>query len=384
MKVSDFDYDLPPEFIAQSPASPRDSSRLLHLDRATGRIGHFRFTDIVRLLNPKDVLVMNNTRVIPARLAARKAATGGKVEILLLRRLTATRWKTLIRGRNIREGLRLELDEGSISCQCIRGLGRGQHVIEFDRAIDERLQGLGEIPLPPYIQSRSAAAKRSVLLTQKCKPSRSLSDAVYINNTLEESEKYQTVYSAVDGSAAAPTAGLHFTPELMTNLQNFGVKLAYCTLHIGLDTFQPVAVDDVSEHVIHSEFASLDAEAAGIINGAIASGQRVIAVGTTSARTLESAARARNRDENTIQDHNSFDSGKTLVAPMSGDTDLFIVPGFNWRVVDAMITNFHLPRSTLLMMLSAFAGREAILDAYEIAKEEAYRFYSFGDAMFVT
>ncbi|MCY4069944.1 MAG: tRNA preQ1(34) S-adenosylmethionine ribosyltransferase-isomerase QueA [Chloroflexi bacterium] len=355
MKVSEFDYDLPPEFIAQSPASPRDSSRLLHLDRATGRIGHFRFNDIVRLLNPKDVLVMNNTRVIPARLAARKAATGGVVEILLLRRLTATRWKALIRGRNIREGLRLELDKGSISCKCIGGLGRGQHVIEFDRAIDERLRGLGDIPLPPYIQK-----------------------------TLDESEKYQTVYSAVDGSAAAPTAGLHFTPELMADLQDLGVKLAYCTLHIGLDTFQPVAVDDVSDHVIHSEFATLDAEAAGIVNGAIASGHRVIAVGTTSARTLESAARSRNRDDNTGQDQFLSDSGKCLVAPMSGDTDLFIVPGFNWRIVDAMITNFHLPRSTLLMMLSAFAGRETILDAYEIAKEEAYRFYSFGDAMFVT
>ncbi|MCY4018407.1 MAG: tRNA preQ1(34) S-adenosylmethionine ribosyltransferase-isomerase QueA [Chloroflexi bacterium] len=355
MKVSDFDYDLPPEFIAQSPARPRDSSRLLHLNRATGRIDHYRFNDIVRLVKPNDVLVMNNTRVIPARLAARKAATGGVVEILLLRRLTETRWNALIRGRNIREGLCLELDKGAIFCKCIQGLRRGQHVIEFDRSIDERLQDLGEIPLPPYIRG-----------------------------ALDESGKYQTVYSAVDGSAAAPTAGLHFTSELMANLQSFGVKLAYCTLHIGLDTFQPVTVDDVSDHVIHSEFASLDAEAAGIINGAIESGHRVIAVGTTSARTLESAARLRNRDDNIGQDHNPLDSGKNLVAPMSGNTDLFIVPGFNWRIVDAMITNFHLPRSTLLMMLSAFAGREAILDAYEIAKEEAYRFYSFGDAMFVT
>ncbi len=355
MKVSEFDYDLPPEFIAQKPANPRDSSRLLHLDRATGNIAHFRFNDIVRLLNPEDVLVMNNTRVIPARLAARKAATGGKVEILLLRRLTATRWKALIRGRNIRESQRFELDKGSISCKTIHGLQRGQHVIEFDRAIDDRLHGLGDIPLPPYIQ-----------------------------RTLDESEKYQTVYSAVDGSAAAPTAGLHFTPELMANLQNFGVKLAYCTLHIGLDTFQPVAVDEVSDHVIHSEFASLDAGAAGIINSAIESGRRVISVGTTSARTLESAARSRNQDDNIGHDRHSCDSGKSLVAPISGDTDLFIVPGFNWRVVDAMITNFHLPRSTLLMMLSAFAGREVILKAYEIAKEEAYRFYSFGDAMFVT
>ena len=261
------------------------------------------FHDIVRLLNPNDVLVMNNTRVIPARLAARKAITGGKVEILLLRRLTATHWKALIRGRNIREGLRFELDNGSVSCKCIRAMQRGQHVLEFDRAIDERLHGMGDIPLPPYIQT-----------------------------ALDESEKYQTVYSAVDGSAAAPTAGLHFTPELMANLRNLGIKLAYCTLHIGLDTFQPVAVDDVSDHVIHSEFASLGAEAAGTINSAIASGHRIIAVGTTSARTLESAARARDREEFIGQDHNSIDCGKSLVAPISGDTDLFIVPGYDWRV----------------------------------------------------
>lgn len=355
MKVSEFDYDLPAEFIAQCLASPRDSSRLLHLDRATGAIGHFCFKDIARLLKPGDVLVMNNTRVIPARLAARKAATGGKVEILLLRRLTATRWKALIRGRNIREGLRLELDKASISCKCIRALQRGRHIIEFDRPIHERLHGLGDIPLPPYIQK-----------------------------TLEKPEHYQTVYSAVEGSAAAPTAGLHFTPELLANLQNMGVKLAYCTLHIGLDTFLPVTVDEVADHVIHSEFASLGAEAAGIINGAIARSQRVIAVGTTSARTLESAARMRRRGESATHDQNAFHAGKSLVAPMSADTDLFIVPGYDWRIVDAMITNFHLPRSSLLMMLSAFAGREAILGAYEIAKEKGYRFYSFGDAMFIS
>lgn len=355
MKVSDFDYHLPPELIAQQPASPRDSSRLLHLDRTTGDIGHFRFSEIACLLKPNDVLVMNNSRVIPARLAARKAATGGKAEILLLRRLSATRWNALIRGRNIREGARLELDNGSISCQSIKKLQRSQHVVEFERAIDERLPGLGEIPLPPYIRRR-----------------------------LDEPEQYQTVYSAVAGSAAAPTAGLHFTPDLLAALQQAGLRLAYCTLHIGLDTFQPVAVDEVSDHVIHSEFASLGSEAADIINDAIASGQRVVAVGTTSARTLESAARSRKQDDNSSQDHHSFASGKNLVAPFSGDTDLFIYPGYRWRVVDAMITNFHLPRSTLLMMLSAFAGREAILGAYEIAKERAYRFYSFGDAMLIT
>ena len=355
MKVSDFDYHLPPELIAQQPASPRDSSRLLHLDRATGDIAHFRFSEIASLLKPNDVLVMNNTRVIPARLSARKAATGGKVEILLLRRLSASRWKALLRGRNIREGARLELDKGAISCVSIEKRQRSQHVIKFDRAIDELLPGLGDIPLPPYIR-----------------------------RALDEPEKYQTVYSAVAGSAAAPTAGLHFTPELLASLQNSGHRLAYCTLHIGLDTFQPVAVDEISDHVIHSEFASLGREAADIINDAIASGQRVVAVGTTSARTLESAAQPWRQDGNSSQDHHSFASGKNLVAPFSGDTDLFIYPGYRWRVVDAMITNFHLPRSTLLMMLSAFAGREAILGAYEIAKEKAYRFYSFGDAMLIT
>lgn len=354
MRVSDFDYDLPSGFIAQTPANPRDSSRLLHLDRASGEMRHCIFRDIVQILQPGDVLVMNNTRVIPARLGARKATTGGKVELLLLRRLTATRWKALVRGRNIREGSRLELDTGSIHCTCIQGLQRGQHVIEFDQPIDEQLQGLGDLPLPPYIRE-----------------------------SLNDSERYQTVYSSVDGSAAAPTAGLHFTTGLMTQLQNKGVKFSYCTLHIGLDTFQPVTVDDVADHVIHSEWASLDKEAVETINAAIKCGRRVIAVGTTSARTLESAAETPATDGDPKRDRQDL-RGKRLVAPICGDTDLFIYPGYRWRVVDAMITNFHLPRSTLLMMLSAFARREDILRAYEIAKKEAYRFYSFGDAMFIT
>ena len=354
MKVSDFDYDLPSEFIAQTPACPRDSSRLLHLDRASGEIGHLHFRDIVNLLMPDDVLVLNNTRVMPARLGARKAITGGKAEILLLRRLTATRWKALIRGRNVHEGTRLELKNGSISCTSVQRLKRGQHVIEFDRAIDEHLRGVGELPLPPYIHS-----------------------------ALDDSERYQTIYSSVDGSAAAPTAGLHFTTELIAQLQHLGVKLAYCTLHIGLDTFQPVTVDEVADHIIHSEFATLDTENAKAVNSAIRSGHRVIAVGTTSARTLESAAICRILDRSAGHELDK-NTGRSLVTPICGDTDLFIYPGYRWRVVDAMITNFHLPRSTLLMMLSAFAGRETLLSAYEIAKTEAYRFYSFGDAMFIT
>lgn len=353
MKVGDFNYDLPPELIAQTPASPRDSSRLLHLDRSAGSISHLRFHDIVTLLQPGDLLVMNNTRVIPARLLARKTATGGKVEILLLRQLSETRWKALIRGRNIRGGARLALDKADIACQCLEKMPRGLSVIEFDRDIAERLNCLGEMPLPPYIQTR-----------------------------LAEAEKYQTVYSEAPGSAAAPTAGLHFTPELLTKLRVHGVQLAFCTLHIGLDTFQPVRVDAVADHVMHSEFASLDAETARLINGVIASGRRVIAVGTTSARTLETAARA--HDVPCKSKSASATSGRARVSAFCGDTDLFIYPGYRWRVVHAIITNFHLPRSTLLMMLSAFAGREAILDAYEIAKVKAYRFYSFGDAMFVT
>lgn len=355
MKVGDFNYDLPPELIAQTPASPRDSSRLLHLDRSAGSISHLRFHDIVTLLQPGDLLVMNNTRVIPARLSARKAATGGKVEILLLRRLSETRWKALLRGRNIQAGARLVLDKADIACQCLEKMQRGLSVIEFDRDIAERLNCLGEMPLPPYIQTR-----------------------------LADAEKYQTVYSEAPGSAAAPTAGLHFTPELLTKLREHGVRLAFCTLHIGLDTFQPVRVAAVADHVMHSEFASLDAETARLINGVIASGRRVIAVGTSSARTLESAARTFESAARAKSAPDAAASGREFVSAFSGDTDLFIYPGYRWRVVHAIISNFHLPRSTLLMMLSAFAGREAILDAYEIAKAKAYRFYSFGDAMFVT
>ena len=340
MKVSDFDYDLPARFIAQTPAEPRDSSRLLHCRRASDGISHHHFRDLPNLLQAGDALVLNDTRVIPARLHAMKDSTGGKAEILLLRKLDERRWSGLIRGRNIKPGSRLRLADGT-GCQIEASFERGKHIVAFDRPIDELLSTMGEIPLPPYIRDAKGG------------------------------ERYQTVYSAVDGSAAAPTAGLHFTPGLMRHLREMGVVLATCTLHIGLDTFQPVAVDEVARHKIHSEYISLSAETAAIVNEAKRDGRRVIAVGTTSARTLESAA---------VQS----ETGESIVAATTGDTELFIRPGYRWRVVDGMITNFHLPRSTLLMMLSAFVGRERLLEMYEIAKREGYRFYSFGDAMLIT
>ena len=338
MKTSEFDFDLPPQFIAQSPAEPRDSSRLMHLDRDSGEILHLRFHDISSLLRPGDVLVMNNTRVIRARLRARKADSGGKAEILLLKRFDDKLWLALIKGRNIRPGSRLQLEGTLLTCSVIERHDRGQALLQFDCEVDELLDEIGEMPLPPYIHRR-----------------------------LGQDERYQTVYSEVEGSAAAPTAGLHFTAELLAKIEQRGVKLAYCTLHIGLDTFQPVTAVNVSDHKIHRESIILEQETATIINDARRSGGRVIAVGTTSARTLESAEQHRG-----------------LVAAVSVDTDLFITPGYRWRVVDAMITNFHLPRSSLLMMLSAFVGRDALFSAYAIAKAEGYRFYSFGDAMFIT
>lgn len=344
MNVADFDYDLPPRLIAQTPLEQRDSSRLMRLDRATGAISHHVFSDIVDMLRPNDVVVLNNTRVTPARLRAYKAESGGRAEILLLKQLNERRWQALIGGRNIRAGMQLAFSDSDVTCAVVQILEKAQRVIEFSRPVDSLLRDQGEMPLPPYV-----------------------------NAPLADAERYQTVYSEIEGSAAAPTAGLHFTQELLTKAQRQGVKVATCTLHIGLDTFQPVTVERVEEHTIHSEYALLDSENAAVLNDGMRSGGRVIAVGTTSARTLETAA------------IHAADAGKTrrAVAPFANYTKLFIRPGYRWRVVDAMITNFHLPRSTLLMMLSAFAGRDAMLRAYETAIETDYRFYSFGDAMFV-
>ncbi len=355
MNVSDFDYDLPSHFIAQTPLEERDASRLMRLDRRSGAVSHHVFTEIEEMLAPNDVLVLNNTRVIPARLRARKAKTGGAVEILLLKQLNDRCWRALVGGRNVRKGTRLEFAGYGFSCVILEELAGAQRVIEFSRALDRQiLAELGEMPLPPYISAE-----------------------------LVNDERYQTVYSKIEGSAAAPTAGLHFTPELLLKLRQTGIKLATCTLHIGLDTFQPVTVESVCEHKIHSEYARLDKESAAVINAGKRAGGRIIAVGTTSARTLETAGilnRGGDPGDPPLKHEARL---RQAVTAFEANTELFIRPGYEWRVVDAMITNFHLPRSTLLMMLSAFAGRERLLNAYEMAKESGYRFYSFGDAMFV-
>ncbi len=353
MKVAEFDYDLPPGRIAQKPAEPRDSARLLHLDRASDTISHHTFRDLAELLQPEDALLLNDTRALRARLMARKARTGGQVEILLLKRLDESRWRALVGGRKIRRGTRLLV--GDDACVVLEELERAERVIAFKRPVEQILERVGEVPLPPYIQAE-----------------------------LADSERYQTVYGSSDGSAAAPTAGLHFTRELLAQLERKGLKLARCTLHIGLDTFQPVLAERVDDHKIHSEQARLDDCNAAILNRAKKAGGRLIAVGTTSARTLETAAiLAAGGDPGAPAPAGSAKPSDPVSA-FEASTSLFIKPGYQWRAVDAMITNFHLPRSTLLMMLSAFAGRERMLAAYELAKQLDYRFYSFGDAMLIT
>ncbi len=340
LHTDDFDYDLPPEYIAQSPVEPRDSARLMVLDRATGTVTHAIFREIGRFLRPGDLLVVNRTRVIPARLYARKVPTGGKVELLLLRREGPGIWQAMVRGRGLRPGVRLQVEDGP-QAEIVAQLDGPLRRIRFAEPLDEaRLEHVGQVPLPPYI-----------------------------HRPLEDPERYQTVYAREPGSAAAPTAGLHFTPRLIRELQAQGIAFAEVTLHVGLDTFAPVKEDDPRQHKIHTEWCRLPPETAERIHAARAAGGRIVAVGTTTVRTLETAARHAPPGQ--------------LVAPFEGDTDLFILPGFTFRVVDAMITNFHLPRSTLLMLVSAFAGRETILEAYEIAKREGYRFFSFGDAMLI-
>lgn len=342
MKTDAFDYDLPPQRIAQTPVEPRDAARLLVYDRADGSISHRRFRDLGDYLRPGDVLVFNQTRVIPARLHGRKAGTGGKVEILLLQREGARTWRALVGGKRVREGTRLQLSNAnglSVSAQVVGKGERSERVLEFDQPLTPLLDKLGETPLPPYI-----------------------------NVPLDDPERYQTVFARDAGSAAAPTAGLHFTAKLLDGLRQRGVLLTYCTLHIGLDTFQPVRTENVEEHAIHSERATLSPRNARIINAARQAGGRVIAVGTTVVRTLESA----------VVDGDSAE--KCAVTNLNGETSLYITPGYRFRVVDALITNFHLPRSTLLMLVSAFAGVNEVRKVYDIAIEEAYRFYSFGDA----
>ncbi|MCB9451731.1 MAG: tRNA preQ1(34) S-adenosylmethionine ribosyltransferase-isomerase QueA [Anaerolineaceae bacterium] len=354
MKVSDFNYDLPESFIAQTPIEPRDSSRLMVMNRQTGSIEHHVFSEIVEFINSGDVLVLNTTRVIPARLYAHKAETGGAVEILLLRQVDATRWQALVGGKRVTPGTQLTFPESPLTVTVEEELDGAERLLNFSEPVSRYLDDLGDTPLPPYIHT-----------------------------PLDDPERYQTIYSRREGSVAAPTAGLHFTPELLFALKEKGVHLAYCTLHIGLDTFKPVQAEVVEQHHIHSEWAELSTQDAHIINEAKLAGGRIIAVGTTTARTLESAAIISAGGDPTRPDELPDMCPWRPVAAFAGDTRLFIYPGYRWRAVHAMITNFHLPQSTLLMMVSSFSSREHILNAYEVAKQEGYRFYSLGDAMFI-
>lgn len=340
MKTSDFYFELPQELIAQDPLKDRSSSRLMILDRSTGEVSHHIFKEIVDELNPGDCLVINNTKVIPARLYGVKEDTGAHIEILLLKRRENDVWETLVKpGKKAKPGTRIVFGDGRLKAEVVDVVEEGNRLIhfEYEGIFEEVLDALGEMPLPPYITHK-----------------------------LEDKNRYQTVYAKYDGSAAAPTAGLHFTKELLEQIKAKGVKIAEVTLHVGLGTFRPVKVDDVTQHHMHSEFYMVSQEAADIINETKRAGGRIISVGTTSTRTLESVA-----------DEQGF------VRETSGWTQIFIYPGYKFKCVDALVTNFHLPESTLLMLVSALASKEQIMHAYEIAVKERYRFFSFGDAMFI-
>lgn len=339
MKTSDFDYDLPPEFIAQTPVEPRDAARLLVLERDSGKVTHCVFNQIGQFLAAGDLLVINETRVIAARLYAHKIPTGGRVEILLLRRQEATVWEVLVGGKGLRAGKEVLIESGP-RAKILEELSGPVRLVRFEEPIEPYLPKAGHVPLPPYIHKH-----------------------------LDRPERYQTIYANRPGSAAAPTAGLHFTDGLINELKEKGLKFATVTLHIGLDTFAPVSAEDPREHEIHTEWCHVTAESAELISRTRRAGGRVIAVGTTSVRALETAAQQGLAGE--------------IIEPFEGQTGLFILPGYRFRVVDAMITNFHLPGSTLLMLVSAFAGREQILEIYQLAMETGYRFYSFGDAMLI-
>ena len=341
MDVKDFDYDLPEELIAQDPLEDRSSSRLMVLDKKTGEVSHHIFKEIIKYLRPGDCLVLNNTKVIPARLYGVKEGTMAKIEILLLKRKQNDVWETLVKpGKKAKPGTKIIFGDGILTGEVIDVVDDGNRLIQFsyDGIFEEILDKLGQMPLPPYI-----------------------------THQLKDKNRYQTVYAKYDGSAAAPTAGLHFTKELLNQVKEKGVDIAEVTLHVGLGTFRPVKVDNVLDHHMHSEFYMVSQEAADKINNAKKNGGRIISVGTTSTRTLESAA-----DEN------------GMLHECSGWTDIFIYPGYEFKVIDCLITNFHLPQSTLVMLVSALAGREHILSAYKKAVEEKYRFFSFGDAMFIT
>lgn len=340
MTTKDFYYDLPPELIAQTPLPERTASRLLVMNRKTGEIKHQHFYDILSYLRRGDCLVMNNTRVIPARLYGEKAGTGGKIEFLLLKRLSIDTWEVILRpGKKAKPGSQFVFGGGLLRAEVLEIIKDGNRIVRFsyDGVWENILEQLGEMPLPPYIKEK-----------------------------LADKERYQTVYSKVEGSAAAPTAGLHFTRELMEKIQAKGVEIAYLTLHVGLGTFRPVSVEKVEEHVMHSEYYEVSQEAAEKINRVRRAGGRIIAVGTTSVRTLE-----------TVADADGY------LKEQCGETDIFIYPGYQFKAVDGLITNFHLPESTLLMLISAFAGKEHVFAAYQEAVKERYRFFSFGDAMYI-
>lgn len=340
MKTSDFYYDLPQELIAQDPLEDRSSSRLLVLHKETGKREHRVFRDILEYLNPGDCLVVNNTKVIPARLIGEKEGTGAGIEVLLLKRMEDGVWETLVKpGKKARPGARISFGNGLLVGEVLDVVEEGNRLIRFtyEGIFEEILDQLGQMPLPPYI-----------------------------THQLQDKNRYQTVYAKHQGSAAAPTAGLHFTPELLQAIEKKGVKLAHVTLHVGLGTFRPVKVEDVTNHHMHSEFYMVEEEQAKLINETKAAGGRVICVGTTSCRTLESA---------------TGEDG--ILHAGSGWTEIFIYPGYRFKILDALITNFHLPESTLLMLVSALAGKEQMLDVYREAVEERYRFFSFGDAMFI-
>ncbi|MDE7313979.1 MAG: tRNA preQ1(34) S-adenosylmethionine ribosyltransferase-isomerase QueA [Eubacterium sp.] len=340
MNVKDFYYDLPQELIAQDPLADRSGSRLMVLGRRDGSVEHHVFRDMINYLHPGDCLVLNNTKVLPARLFGTKEGTQAGIELLLLKRLSDNKWETLVKpGKKAKIGTKLQFGNGLLTGEIIDIVEEGNRIIQFSYTgiFEEILDKLGEMPLPPYITHR-----------------------------LQDQKRYQTVYAKEEGSAAAPTAGLHFTEELLAQLADKGVELAEVTLHVGLGTFRPVKVDNVLDHHMHSEFYRLDEENAGKINRAKAGGHRVVAVGTTSTRTLETIA-----DE------------AGIVRAASGWTQIFVYPGYHFRCIDGLITNFHLPESTLIMLVSAFAGREHVLEAYAQAVKEKYRFFSFGDAMLI-
>jgi len=374
MNVAEFDYDLPPDRIAQTPIEPRHASRLMLVNRQTGQISHHRFSDIVDILHPNDLLIANNSRVIPARLFGRKS-TGGQVEILLLKQRTNTQWEVLVGGKRLKPGVSVEIEHkeqnvnNEVDCASLQpassmprltiveDLGEARRLVEFDQPINDLLGEVGHVPLPPYI-----------------------------HEVLADKERYQTVFNQVDGSSAAPTAGLHFTPQLLLALRDKQVKLDYVTLHIGLDTFKPITVETVAGHHIHREIVRLSTDVAQRINQTKLASGRIVAVGTTSMRTLETAGLRAAGYTDSLQQASLFSTDrcgwKTVIA-VEEETDLFIYPGYTFRAVDLLLTNFHLPKSTLLMLVSAFAGTELIREAYQLAIEHDYRFFSFGDAMLI-